>query len=164
MRGISVRWMGYPSTQWREMVEPHFGFLIELGFSRVIEDDTSNWETSLQYASTVSAVRIVRSIEYDRVEVYLYRLLNGQPPPYSEGTIDGVGYQALFDNVLESRGQRAVERGGLADADVERQLGYWSDSLRRFAPEILSGDLSAINEAAAIVDERKRKHPWPPPE
>jgi hypothetical protein len=160
----TVPTMGYSAIRWRQSVEPHFGFLADVGFSTVTEDESSNWQTWLQYASAESAVRVARSVEFDRVELHLYRLLNGELPPYSEGTVGGIGYHALFDNVMESRGQRSIARGGLAETEIERQLGYWSDSLRRVAPEFLSGDLSAIDEAAVIVDERKRKHPWPPPE
>jgi hypothetical protein len=148
---------------WRELVERHFDFLTDFGFTLTGTDDTSSWQVWVQYASSDSAIRIVRSVEFDRVELHLYRLLNGEVPPYSQGTVSGVGNQALFDNVMESRGRRTVEGGGLSDPDIERQLGYWSESLRRSAPEFLSGDLSALDEAASIVDERVRKHPWPFP-
>jgi hypothetical protein len=154
--------MGFPASRWQQIVTPHFGDLVSSGFPNVTADDTSNWQTWVQYASNDSPIRIVRTVEFDRVEVHLYRLVNGQNPPFSQGTVDGVGYQALFDNIMESRGNRTVERGGLSDPDVERQLAYWSDSLRQVTPDFLSGDLSSINEAASLGDERVRRHPWPP--
>ena len=151
------------AESWRLTVEPHFRFLDDFGFRLTDLIGDSPWEIWVQYTSTESAIQVIRSIEFDRDEVVLLRLLNGQVPPYSAGTVSGLGYRTLFDNVLEARGQPALESGGLDPQDVDRQLTYWAESVRQVAPDFLAGDLLAINEAAAIVDDRMRQNPWPPP-
>jgi hypothetical protein len=150
------------AESWRLVVEPYFRFLNELGFRLTDLNGDSPWETWAQYTSAESAFRVSRSVEFQRVEVVLLRLVNGQAPLYSTGTVDGVGYWTLFDNVMEARGQTVVEPGGLDPQAVDRQLTFWAASVRRVAPDFLAGDLSAIDEAAAIVDERMRRNPWPP--
>ena len=111
------------AESWRHVVEPHFRFLGDFGFPLTQLHGSSPWERWVQCTSTVSAFRVTRSVDHRRVEVVLLRRVNGQDPPYSTGTVRGVGYRALFDDVLEARGQTAFEVQGLDPQAVHRQLG-----------------------------------------
>lgn len=144
---------------WLHRVRPHFDFLLEQGY-RLEGGETSAWETWVQYVSATNAVRVTRSFEFQRAEVELIRLADGQVPPPGK---DHIHYFALLDNVVEARtpGQSPVP-GGLSDDEVEAQLASWSAALRSAASDFLAGDCAAIDEAEAVVRERMRQHPWPP--
>ena len=144
---------------WQIQVQPHFDFLLAHGY-RLDGGETSAWETWVQYVSPTNCVRITHSFEFQRVEVVLIRLIDGQVPPPGQEHIHNF---ALLDNVVEIRvpGEKPVA-GGLSDKEVEAQLVSWSTALRSIAPDFLTGDCAAIDEAEALVRERMRQHPWPP--
>lgn len=155
--------MGKRASKWLQQVEPHFGFLREHGFTRVATDDSSFWSFRVRYASPHAAVQVAKSNEFTRVEVSLIRLVDGDVPPYPIWiTSDRVDH-ALLDTVLEVRDKallrEAARMGGLVPEDVERQLSFWAATLREVAPEFLEGDLSAIDEAEAVVRQRVAEHP-----
>ena len=52
-----------------------------------------------------------------------------------------------------------IVAGGLDPDAIERQLDYWSRTLREVAPAFLNGDLSAIDDGAAVVRRRVEDHP-----
>ena len=65
------------AASWRSTVARHFRFLEEdLHMSVIATDDTTNWETSVTYGSDVIAVIIRYSVEFDRAEVELIRLVD----------------------------------------------------------------------------------------
>jgi hypothetical protein len=66
--------MGKEATKWLEAVDPHFGFLADLGFAPRAVDDSSFWSVWVQYQSSTSAVRISKSNEFVRSEVHLIPL------------------------------------------------------------------------------------------
>ncbi len=154
--------MGETADAWRKSVGPHFDYLIGWGFATVLADDTSNWQTWVDYRSPTAAVRIVRSFEFQRVELALIRLNAGVVPRPRYQPRDFV----LFDNVVEGRdpGHRLDDRatGGLDPPAVERQLEFWAHALQTFALDFLAGDLAALDDGAHVVEERVRRNPWPP--
>jgi hypothetical protein len=149
------------ARKWAQRVQRHFGFLEDHGFRLAETDDSSFWTTWIQYRSPTAAIRIERSTEFQRVDVYLVRLVEGQVPPYpiwiSAEQINWV----LLDNVLEARGPSRpnTPAGGLTAGDLERQLAFWASSLITVTPEFLDGDMSAIDDAAAVVRGRVTEHP-----
>jgi hypothetical protein len=58
--------MGKEAAKWHKIVEPHFGFLVQLGFATVAVDDSSFWSIWVQYRSETSAIRVSKSNEFIR--------------------------------------------------------------------------------------------------
>lgn len=155
--------MGDRGRRWLRRVQPHFDFLIDQGFSQVTHDDSSFWSLWVRYASPHAVVQIAKSNEFDRVEVTLIRLVDGDVPPYPVWITSEPVHHALLDTILEVRDRAllryAARLNGLGSEAVERQLSFWATTLRDVASEFLEGDLSAIDEAEAVVRERIAEHP-----
>ena len=122
--------MGEDATTWRELVEPHSGFVADFGFEAVDLDEGSFWSLWVQYRSPTAAIRISKSREFVRCEVELIRLVDGEVPAYpiwiTEDRIDWV----LLDNVvavrrpdLLGRGHTAVRTRGLPGGRSAAVLG-----------------------------------------
>lgn len=155
--------MGASARDWTRLVEPHFSFLQAHGFRLSPADDSSWWETWVQYASDASAVRLARSTEFGRVDVHLIRLVDGAVPPYPVWVTSEPLNWVLLDTVLQARSaelfQQVAAQRGLDDSQVERQLAFWASALVSVAPEFLHGDMAAVDEAETIVRERVHQHP-----
>jgi hypothetical protein len=153
--------VGASARHWRQSVSSHFAFLEGHGFRLSATDDSSAWETWVQYTSAVSAVRVTRSNEFVRAEVHLIRLVDGQVPVYPIWITSEPVNWALLDNVLEARTPELLEQvaRGLTDPELDRQLAFWASALMTAAPEFLEGDLTAIADAESIVRQRVRQHP-----
>lgn len=153
--------MGPSARRWRQLAALHFGFLEGHGFRLSATDDSSTWETWVQYTSAISAVRVTRSNEFVRAEVHLIRLVAGQVPAYPIWITSEPVNWALLDNVLQARSPELLQRvtGGLSDPELDRQLAFWASALVTAAPEFLDGDLTAISEVESIVRQRVRQHP-----
>jgi hypothetical protein len=155
--------MAKEAGRWRSRVEPFFGFLVDLGFSRVDVDDTSFWETWVEYGSLEAAIRVRMNRECGHSEVSLIRLVEGMVPAYpiwiTSDRIDWV----LLDNVLEVRRPdlfvQARLMTGLGGEQLDRQLAFWSSAVREVVPDFLAGDLGAIDEASELIRERVRLSP-----
>lgn len=149
------------AEKWAELVQRYFGFLGDHDFGLAESDDSSFWTTWVQYRSSAAAIRVERSNEFQRVDVYLVRLVDGEVPPYPIWIIAEQINWVLLDNVLEARGQSrpSTTGGGLTAADLERQLAFWAESLINVAPEFLDGDMRAIDDAAAVLRARVEQHP-----
>ena len=65
--------MGKDAAEWRELVEPHFGFVAAFGFEAVDLDDGSFWSLWVRYRSPTAAIRISKSREFVRCDVELIR-------------------------------------------------------------------------------------------
>jgi len=75
MSAISVK-------KWEKIVSPHFAFLKEtFQWTLLARDDSSNWETTITYARDPAAMIIRYSVEFNRAEVELVRMLAGAIPP-----------------------------------------------------------------------------------
>jgi hypothetical protein len=165
--------MGRRATKWRNRVEAHFLFVADYGFTTVDVDDSSFWSLYTQFRSSTAAIRVSRSIEFQRCEVELIRLDAGQVPSYpiwiTEDRIDW----ALLDSVVEVRRPELMPEVkshiGLRPAQIEAQLAFWAEVLRAVAGDFLAGDFAAIDEAAALSRRRVAEHPqemtvWIPPD
>jgi hypothetical protein len=153
--------VGASARRWRQLVAPHFAFLEGHGFRLSATNDSSTWETWVQYTSAISAVRITRSREFARAEVHLIRLVDGQVPAYPIWVTSERMNWALLDNVLEARSPELLqpEAGGLTNPELDRQLAFWASALVTAAPDFLDGDLTAMSEAETIVRQRVSQHP-----
>jgi len=60
--------------------QPHFGFLEAYGFAVAIASAADWREVTVTYQSSISAVTIVQSVEYDQVIVLLTRPADGNLP------------------------------------------------------------------------------------
>lgn len=155
--------MGRGAGDWRKTVEPHFGFLADHGFRITASDDSTFWESSVTYTSSVSAVKVARSQEFVRSGVSLIRLVDGSVPPYPIWiTTERIDW-ALLDLVLKARSPErhaeALRMHGLSKTELEQQLSFWADSIQTVCPDFLAGDLSAIDEAAVLIREQVGNHP-----
>lgn len=153
--------MGKRASKWLRQVEPHFAFLRDHGFTRVATDDSSFWSLWVRYYSLVAAVEVAKSTEFSRVEVTLIRLVDGEVPPYPIWITSAPVSHVLLDTVLAARDRADPRepRGGLHPDDVERQLSFWATALRDVVPDFLAGDLSAIDEAEAVIRRKGEEHP-----
>ena len=155
--------MGPSAGEWRQRVGAHFSFLEEHGFHKPTADDSSWWATIAQYSSDRSAVRVSRSVEFQRSEVHLIRLVDGTVPPYPIWVTSAPIDWTLLDNVLIARAPELYRVGallkGLSDDDVERQLAFWASALRSVAPEFLEGDLTLFADAEEVIRARLQTAP-----
>lgn len=152
-------------AKWQRAVSPYFDFLLEHGFTPDPKAGYSEWYgTAAVYRSRVSAVQVTWSLEFDRVEVELVRLVDGQFPDYQVFFSESAPVnRTLLDNVVVARAPDRVneiqEATGLKKAAVERQLALWSQLLRDVAADFLAGQQTAFDEAKAVIRERVREHP-----
>ena len=144
-------------------VDTHFGFLREAGFTHVETDDSSFWSLWVQYRSDSAAVRISKSNEFERVEVELIRLVDGEVPTYPIWITDARIDWMLLDNVIEVRApalqDEVRKQSGLKPAEIDSQLDFWARTLRDLAQDFLDGDPAPIDEASEIVRARVAAEP-----
>jgi hypothetical protein len=150
------------AAAWRKQVDPHFGFLADRGFSAVDVDDSSFWSLWVQYRSDTAAVRVSKSNEFVRCEVNLIRLVDGAVPPYPIWiTAERIDW-TLLDTVLEVRAPELMRQrppGGLKTSELDSQLRFWSQALRDWAGDFLTGGFDPIDEAAAVGRARVAANP-----
>ncbi len=155
--------MGRQGDEWRQRVAPHFDFVTDYGFLPGEVEDGSFWETSYCYRSSGAVVKITRNHEFGRAEVSLIRLIGGEVPPYPIWVTAEPLHQVLLDTVLEARHSPRLEQSrllsGLSDEKLEHQLAFWAEALREAAPDFLSGDCSAIDEAELVIRASVAEHP-----
>lgn len=146
----------YPVDRWMAQVAPVFGFLREHGFDKI--DTGGEWPaTWVRYLSDVAAVEVIRSVEFDRVEVELIELIDGQVSTDLDVRDASAIHRVLLDMVALVRlpGVFEAEGGrGLEESDIEPQLIWWADTLRSVAPEFLEGDTGAVAETARYIWQR----------
>lgn len=151
------------AAKWRKQVEPHFGFLTQLGFGKVDVDDSSFWSLWVQYRSETSAIRISKSNEFIRSEVHLIRLVDGEVPAYPIWITDDRIDWTLLDNVVVARrpdlADEVAKQTGLADKELDQQLGFWARALREVSEDFLQGDFASLDEAGALVRSHVAENP-----
>ena len=151
--------------EWELRVGSAFDFLLDHGFVRDPDSAFSEWYgTSAVYRSSFSAVQVTHSVEFGRVEMHVFRLVDGElPPPEIFFEDDAPMNRTLFDNVLEARApDRSAETQqatGLGEDQVDQQLALWSRLLRDVAPDFLDGGHDLFAEAKEIVRKRVQAHP-----
>lgn len=152
--------MGELAKSWERDVRQHFDFLLEHGF-RFDAVEERWWATSATYLSSTLGVEITRSVEFNRVEITLMRLVEGRAPEVEIWLTERPLERVLFDNVLAARAPDRLESlaGGLSEPEVDAQLRIWAALLRSAAPEFLEGDDAAIRDAEQAIRRRNADSP-----
>ncbi|HEV2235669.1 MAG TPA: hypothetical protein VGR57_03320 [Ktedonobacterales bacterium] len=150
---------------WQAKVDRHFAYLRTTYDFRITSADASSfWVTRVVYQSDVAAVAVDRSVEFERVELSVIRLVDGRLPEYPIFILpDTVINQTLFDNILTIRSPHLVgqldEFRGLDDEHIETSLAFLGRTLEEIAPDFLTGDLSIFEAVDALIKERVKAHP-----
>lgn len=158
-------WQQKKEDAWKAQVAAHFGFLeATYGFYFAQVDGSSWWQTSVRYDSPLLAVKIDKSVEFDRVEVWLIRLPDGHLPEYPIfiNPDTPVNY-VILDKVLQKRATQEAERlrelAGISDEQVERSLAFLSHALATYCDDVLRGDFSIFDVIAEQMHQQAREHP-----
>lgn len=146
--------------RWEAIVAPHFSFLEErFHWSVVAREDASNWETTVTYARDPCAVIVRYSVEFQRAEVELVRLVDGNVPPvpvfvHPSTRID----RSLIDNLLALRAPSKLAElrrfAGLDEPSMHQALALQADALERYAIEFLWLDLGVFDEFDLLIKAR----------
>jgi hypothetical protein len=147
---------------WERRVREHFDFLVEHGF-RFDNVEANWWATTAVYLSPALGLEVTRSVEFNRVEITLLRLVGRELPEYEVWVADRPLNRVLFDNVLIARAPDVDEASrtltGVSSKEVERQLRFWADALRSVAPDFLDGDDAPLREGEQVVRQRVEENP-----
>jgi hypothetical protein len=142
-RWVRANFIERRGQDWAGRVRPHFDFLTGHGFTLTDIVGEDWWQVTVTYRSAVSAVTLALSFEFERVEMSLLRLVDGELPPYPIFIVDSLPVNTfLADWLLKLRGGPDVQAGrGLDDNQVEAQLTLWAAALRNYGADFLAGDL-----------------------
>jgi hypothetical protein len=137
---------------------------MDFGMAVIGVDDHSNWETTVTYCGNASAVVVRYSVEFDRTEVELVRLVDGKVPAVPIFIhADTPMYRGWLDNLLAIREPVAAEElrhlTGLGHRSVERTLRFEAEALRKYAADILSGDLHGFADIERSIRQQVSKQP-----
>jgi hypothetical protein len=147
---------------WERRVREHFDFLVEHGF-RFDHVEASSWATTALYLSPTLGLEVTRSVEFDRVELQLLRLVAGDLPEYDVWVTDNPLNRVLFDNVLIARAPEVDEASqalsGLSKEEEEKQLRFLADALRTVAPDFIAGDDAPLREGERVIRQRVAENP-----
>lgn len=148
------------AKRWEAWVKKYFDFLTDYGF-RFDHVDEKWWATTAVFRSSTLGIEVARSVEFDRVEINLLRLVEGQAPEQEVWVSDRPINRILFDNVLEARGSDFLDqiRSGLSRPVIEDQLRLYAELLRTVVPDFLQGSDAALIEAERIIRERVAANP-----
>lgn len=148
--------MARAAKAWQRLVGEHFDFLLGHGF-RLDQVETNWWATTAVYLSPTLGVEVTRSVEFDRVEISLLRLVRGKRPEYQVWITERSLDRVLFDNVLLARAPELAaasrSQAGLSKRAVGEQLSFWADALRSAAPDFLEGTDGALADGERVVRE-----------
>lgn len=150
---------------WKALVAAHFGFLETIyGFHFANVDGSSWWQTTVRYDAPLLAVSVDKSVEFDRVEVWLICLVDGQLPEYPIfiNPDTSINYVVL-DRVLQNRAPQEAQKldglRGLTGEQVDRSLVFMSNMLRTYCDDVLHGDLAIFDVIAEQMHQEVREHP-----
>jgi hypothetical protein len=148
------------AKEWEAAVKPHFDFLTGYGF-RLDHVDDKWWATTAVYISTTLGILVTRSVEFDRVELTLMRLVEEQVPEPEVWVTDRRLDRVLFDNVLEARRPDLLDQlpTGVAKEAAEDQLRLYAELLRTIVPDFLEGSDAAMAEGERVIRERIDANP-----
>lgn len=149
------------------MTQPHFEFLMERGFHPVpVQADPKRavWGPQVQYLSDSIGVQLHCSVEFNRVDTSIIRLVDAGVPPYPIFIKDGDevywfhldGLLALCDpeRATQSRGLRGLDADGL-----QRQLAFIAEALGDLADALLDAGSTTLRLRQQQLHERARAHP-----
>jgi hypothetical protein len=150
---------------WQARIAPYFDFLrTQYQFSVAPGDASTVWVTRAVYRSNTTAVQVDFSVEFDRVEVRLVRLVDGEVPEYPIFVTPNITlHYFLLDDVLELRAPELLSDlqslKGLGDEQVEASLAFQARALEAYASDVLQGDFTIFG----LLEERTkayfREHP-----
>jgi hypothetical protein len=149
---------------WQAKVEVHFRYLQTKYHFRVVQvDDSHWWHTRLVYQNETTAIYVDRSVEFDRVELSLLRLINGKIPDLTVFvTPDVTLSEFLFDNLLQVRAPLLLPDlrtlKGLQEEQIEASLAFLANALEQYAADVLRGDFTIFAELEELVKQRARNH------
>ena len=148
------------AKRWEASVKKHFDFLTDYGF-RLDQVEDKWWATTAVYLSPALGVEVTRSVEFDRVEISLLRLVEGQAPEVEVWVTDRPLNRVLFDNVLEARGPDLLGQipTGLSQRVVKEQLRLYAELLRTLVRDFLEGSDAALLEGERVIRERVSARP-----
>jgi hypothetical protein len=148
------------AKRWEACVKRHFDFLTAFEF-RFDHVEDKWWATTAVYLSAALGVEVTRSVEFDRVEITLLRLVEGEAPEAEVWVTDRPINRVLFDNVLEARGSELLRQipTGLSQRVVEEQLQLYAELLRTVVSDFLQGSDAALPEGERVIRERVAANP-----
>lgn len=150
---------------WRAQVDRHFAYLrTTYGFRITSADASSVWVTRVVYQTDAAAVRVDGSLEFQRVELSVMRLVDGRLPEYPVFILpDTVINETVFDNILQIRSPQLLDQlhelHGLDDEHIEQSLAFLARTLEEIAPDFLTGDFALFGAVDALIKERVKAHP-----
>jgi len=153
------------ANAWRAQVDAHFGYLRKTyGFRLTSADASSLWVTRVVYQTDVAVVAVDKSVEFERVEVSVMRLVEGRLPEYPIFILqDTVINETVFDNILMRRNPQLLDRlrglQGLDDDHIERSLAFLAQALEENLADFLTGERSIFEAVDVLIKERARAHP-----
>jgi hypothetical protein len=157
---VRADWIARRGQDWSERVRRHFDFLTEHGFTVTDVQAADWWHVSVIYRSSTAAVRVTFSIEYQRVDLELMRLVDHDLPDYPIFVVDHVPVNMFHaDWLLLLRGDPdrvPAEICGLSDQQVEAQLIFWAAALREYGGDFLAGDLDVLDQLERMIRDRAR--------
>jgi hypothetical protein len=149
---------------WRETVERHLRDVLDSQAMRYESQSHTNWGETVRYANATTGLIVARSIEFNRSEVSLVRLVNDGFPPYPifVGTTP-VLHQFLLDNLIALRAPELVPQlrllTGLTHEEVAVQLERYAAWLNTYAADVMSGDFTVFADLEAVVRQRVADSP-----
>lgn len=165
MRSIVRAVADMRASKWLRLVDQHFAFLRAEFACEVVEtSDKDPWATTVIYQNTTIAVEVDYSVEFDRAEVLLVRLVDGARPTYPVFVSEQPAlHHFLLDSLLEVRAPELLKTTGrlhgLRAAEVDAQLSAWAHALKQHGSDVLSGDFGIFAQLEAVVRERVRRNP-----
>ncbi len=148
------------AKRWKASVKNHFDFLTDYGF-RFDHVEDKWWATTAVYLSATLGVEVTRSVEFDRVEINLLRLVEHEAPEQEVWVTDRPINRVLFDNVLEERRSELLGQvpSGLSRPAVEEQLRLYAKLLRTVVPDFLEGSDAALVDGERVIRKRVSANP-----
>ncbi|HEU0028921.1 MAG TPA: hypothetical protein VFQ25_17580 [Ktedonobacterales bacterium] len=124
---------------WKATVDGYFGFLrTDYGF-RITKVYRWGWGKEATYQSPVLAIRVDASVEFNRVELTFYRLIDGKTRATRENSF-------IHDALLRDRTPKVETQlaslKGLSDENVRTSPALLAQAVKEHATDLLSGDLS----------------------
>jgi hypothetical protein len=156
--------MAVKVEKWRQQVDPYFGFLPSYGFRFEQRFCSSSfWTTRAAYAAGDRAVAVDRSVEFNRAEVVLLRLQDGEMPQPEVWVASTPLNIVRLDNVLEARAPGRLSEiqplVGLGKRELREQLSAQSAALRDVAEDFLTGSFAALEDGEHAIRQRVDANP-----
>lgn len=150
---------------WLARVTEHFEYLQTTYGFRITQVNASDWWVRrVIYQTATTAVSVDRSVEYNRVEVSLVRLLGGTLPRYPIFiTPKTTLHQFSLDELLRVRAPQLLPElqamHGLGDKQIETSLKFLAGAVNEHATDVLGGDLSIFATLEERVKQRALERP-----